>query len=74
MEVYYRGEVIAFTELKKQPQKTSAPLPPRARPVMVRKAKQDHPWRQAYKSMRPRAPNRTIAAPPLVGIPTYATP
>ncbi|HUD65751.1 MAG TPA: hypothetical protein VMQ17_14275 [Candidatus Sulfotelmatobacter sp.] len=72
MEVYYRGEVIAFTELKKQPQKTSAPLPPRARPVMVRKAKQDHPWRQAYKSMRP--PNRAIAAPSLVGIPAYASP
>ncbi len=74
MEVYYRGEAIAFTELKKQPQKASAPLPPRARPVVVRKAKQDHPWRQAYKSMRPRVPNRAIAAPPLVGIPTYALP
>ena len=29
MKVYYRGEAIAFTELKKQPQKASAPLPPR---------------------------------------------
>ena len=59
MEVYYRGEAIAFTELKKQPQKASVPLPPRARPVVVRKAKPDHPWRQAYKSMRPRIPNGT---------------
>jgi hypothetical protein len=31
MEVYYRGEAIAFTEPKKQPQKASAPLPPRVR-------------------------------------------
>jgi hypothetical protein len=28
--VHYRGEAIAFTELKKQPQKASAPLPLRA--------------------------------------------
>jgi hypothetical protein len=43
MKVYYRGEAIAFTELKTQPQKASAPLPPRARPVVVRKARKDHP-------------------------------
>ena len=74
MEVHYRGEAIAFTELKKQPQKASAPLPPCAPPVVVRKAKQDHPRRQAYKGMRPRVLNRAIAAPPLVGIPTYGSP
>jgi hypothetical protein len=35
MEVYYRGEAIAL----------------RARPVVVRKAKKDHPWRQPYQTM-----------------------
>ncbi len=29
MKVYCRGEAIAFAKLKKQPQKASAPLPPR---------------------------------------------
>ena len=73
MEVYYRGEPIAFTELKTPPQKASEPLPPRARPIVVRKAKQDHPWRQGYRNMKPRVPNQVIA-PPLVGIRTYASP
>jgi hypothetical protein len=73
MKVYYRGEAIAFTELKKQPQKASAPLPPRARPVVARKAKKDHPWRQGYQNMKPRVPNQGTAAP-LVGMRTYASP
>jgi hypothetical protein len=73
MKVYYRGEAIAFTELKTQPQKASAPLPPRARPVVVRKAKKDHPWRQPYQTMRTPIPNEQIGAP-LVGMRTYASP
>ena len=73
MKVYYRGEAIAFTELKKQPQKASAPLPPRARPVVVRKAKKDHPWRQPYQTMRTPIPKEQIGAP-LVGMRTYASP
>jgi len=73
MEVYYRGEAIAFTELKKQPQKASAPLPARARPLVVRKAKKDHPWRQSYQTMRTPIPNEQIGAP-LVEIRTYASP
>jgi hypothetical protein len=74
MKVYYRGEAIAFTELKKQPQKASAaPLPPRARPVVVRKAKKDHPWRQPYQTMRTPFPKEQIGAP-LVGMRTYASP
>jgi transposase len=72
-KVYYRGEVIAFTELKKQPQKASAPLAPRARPVVVRKAKKDHPWRQPYQTMRTPIPKEQIGAP-LVGMRTYASP
>ena len=73
MEVYYREEAIAFTELKKQPQKASPPLTPRARPVVVRKAKKDHPWRQPYQTMRTPIPNEQIGAP-LVGMRTYASP
>ena len=73
MKVYYRGEAIAFTELKKQPQKASALLPPRARPVVVRKAKKDHPWRRPYQTMRTPIPKEQIGSP-LVGMRTYASP
>jgi hypothetical protein len=73
MEVYYRGERIAFTEMKKPPRKLSAPLPVPARPIVVRKVKADHPWRQGYKSMKPRVPHPGIATP-LVGIRTSASP
>ena len=73
MKAYYRGEAIAFTELKRQPQKASAPLSPRARPVVVRKAKKDHPWRQSYQTMRTPIPKEQIGAP-LVGMRTYASP
>jgi transposase len=73
IEVYYRGEQIAFTELKEPIRKTAGPIPPAARAVVVRKAKQDHPWRQGYQNMKPRVPNPVIAAP-LVGIRTYASP
>src|SRR6266576_3233296 len=74
MEVYYRGERLAFTELPEPIRKTARPTPPAARPMVVRKAKQDHPWRQSYQNMRPRVPNRAMAAPPRVGIPTSASP
>jgi hypothetical protein len=67
MEVYYRGERLAFTELPEPIRKTARRTPPAARPVMVRKAKQDHPWRQSYQNMRPRVPNRAMATPPRVG-------
>jgi hypothetical protein len=73
MKVYCRGEANAFTKLKKQPQKASAPLPPLARPVVVRKAEKDHPWRQPYQTMRTPIPNGQIGAP-LVGMRTYASP
>jgi hypothetical protein len=73
MQVYYRGERVAFTELKEPIRKTARPIPPAARPMVVRKAKQDHPWRQGYQNMKPWVPNRGIAAP-LVGMRTYASP
>lgn len=73
MEVYYRGERIAFSEFKEPIRKSAQPLPPNPRAIVVRRAKKDHPWRQGYQNMKPRVPNQVIAAP-LVGIRTYASP
>jgi len=73
IEVYYRGERMAFTELQALTPKASRPLPPAARAIVVRKAKKDHPWHQGYKNMKPWIPNRGIAGP-LVGIRTSASP
>src|SRR6202521_5160603 len=73
IEVYYRGERVGFTELKEPIRKTARPIPPAARPMVVRKAKQDHPWRRGYQNMKPWIPKREIAGP-LVGIRTYASP
>jgi hypothetical protein len=49
--VYYRGERIRFTELQEPIPKPAPPLPPAARPVLVRKAKPEHPWRQGYQKL-----------------------
>ncbi len=73
MEVYYRGERIAFSEFKEPIRKSAQPLPPNPRAIVVRKAKKDHPWRQGYQNMKPRVPN-PVSAAPLVGIRTYASP
>ena len=73
MQVYYRGERLAFTELQEPTQKASRPLAPAARAVVVRKPKQDHPWRQAYQNMKARLANQA-ATVPLVGMRTYASP
>jgi transposase len=73
MEVYYRGERMAFTELHEPIRKASEPLSPAVRAIVVRKAKKDHPWRQSYQSMRPQVSNQAIVAR-LVGIRTYASP
>ncbi len=73
LEVYYRGERMTFTELKELPRKTSSPLPPAAMAVVARKAKQDHPWRQRYQTMKPWVRTRVIPAP-LVGMRPYASP
>jgi transposase len=73
IQVSYRGEPIAFTQLK-QPQPKLLELRPTGPRVMVaRKVKQDHPWRQGYQNMKPRIPNQVIATP-LVGMRTYASP
>ena len=73
MEVYYRGERIAFSEFKEPIRKSAQSLPPNPRAIVVRKAKKDHPWRQGYQNMKPRVPN-PVSAAPLVGIRTYASP
>ena len=73
IQVYYRGEPIAFTVLKQQQPKLPELRPAGPRVMVARKAKKDHPWRQGYQSMRPRIPNQVIATP-LVGMRTYASP
>ena len=73
MKIYYRGEQIAFTELKERVQTSPELRPSAPRPIVIRKAKKDHPWRQGYQNMRPRVPTPAIA-PPLVGMRTYASP
>jgi len=74
IQVYYRGERIAFGEwFEPKPQPTQAAPVPAIRVQPVRKAKKDHPWRQGYRNMKPRIPNQVIATP-LVGMRTYASP
>src|SRR5215469_15465858 len=73
LQIYYRDEQIAFTELKKQVQMSPELRASAPRPIVIRKARKDHPWRQGYQNMRPRVPTPAIAAP-LVGMRTYASP
>jgi transposase len=73
MQVYYRGERMGYAELPEAMPKASRPLPPAARVRVVRKAKQDHPWRRGYQNMKTWIAKRGIAGP-LVGIRTYASP
>jgi transposase len=73
MEVYYRGERIAFTELLETKPQTTPVLPPPSRVPVVRKAKKDHPWRRGYQNMKPWVPTRGTAGP-LVGIRPSASP
>lgn len=73
-EVYYGGEAISFIELPGPIRKPIPVLPKlNGRPVVVRKAKADHPWRQSYKNMGiPAVPQASAAS--LVGTRTSATP
>jgi hypothetical protein len=73
MQIYYRGEPIAFTELKEKVQTFPELHRSAPRPIVIRKARKDHPWRQGYQNMRPQVPTPAIAAP-LVRIRTYASP
>ncbi len=73
MEVYYRGERMAFTTIPGPVQKPCPPRAPAARVVVVRKPKKDHPWQRSYKNMKAWIPKTAIAGP-LVGIRTSASP
>ena len=72
-EVYYRGERIAFNELKELPQKAPNSAAPVARAIVVRKAKKDHPWRRGFGNMKPWMPSPAKPAPHL-GMHPYASP
>jgi transposase len=69
MEVHYRGDKIAFTELGEPRKKPSPPSAPAARAVVRRKPKSDHPWRRGYPDPRPPA-----LPTPLVDLRTSASP
>jgi hypothetical protein len=73
MEVYYRGERIAFTDLKEPIRKTAEPVRPDPRALVARKPKKDHPWHQGWQKMKPWSARPATAAP-LVGIRPYASP
>jgi hypothetical protein len=69
MAIYHQGEKVSFRELAEAPPKAIQTRPAVA-PVRVRKpAKQDHPWRQSYKSMQP-----AVAAVPQFRLRPYASP
>jgi len=73
MEVQYRGQKMAFTELREPTRKASPPLVPGVRAVVTKKVKPDHPWRQGYRNMKPRLIVPTFAAP-LVDLRPCASP
>ena|SRR5215471_10794663 len=70
VEVYYRGERMAFTELQESIRRTAEPVVPNPKAIVARKPKQDHPWRQGWQKMKPWLANQA----PLVGMRTYASP
>lgn len=72
LEVHYRGARIAYEECRGNRQKPPAVLRPAVQPIVSRKAKKNHPWRQIYQGMRPNHPHPVIS--PLVGMCTYASP
>lgn len=72
-QVHYRGETIEFIELQERPRKPVTPLVPTVRPMVIRKARADHPWRQSYKSMGSSMVHQ-VGAVSLVGMRTSAAP
>ena len=73
IQVYYRGERIAFSELKEPMQKAVAPRRPAIRATVTKRPNREHPWRQRYQTMKPWPAKQTLAAP-LVGMRPYASP
>jgi len=66
LEVYYRGEGIAFREFAEPVPTTPEPRRHPARIGLQHKAKPDHPWRQRYQNLRPRVPDPATVAAPVV--------
>jgi len=66
VEVYYRGERIAFHEIAEPIREVAEPRHAAAERIRVnRKAKPDHPWRLGYEMRMAR-----LAAPPVVQRPS----
>ena len=73
IQVYYRGERIAFSEMKEPMQKAVAPRRPAIRARVTSRPTTEHPWRQRYQTMKPWPAKHTLAAP-FVGMRPYASP
>ena len=73
IQVYYRGERIAFSELKEPTKKAVAPRRPAIRATVTNRPASEHPWRQRYQTMKPWPTKQTLAAP-LAGMHPYASP
>jgi len=73
VEVYYRGERIAFKELSQPKPRALQISAPRARAQVARKAKQDHPWRRTYQNTKPWV-SATAPVRPLVETRASASP
>lgn len=63
MEVYYRGERMAFTELKEPLRKVVEPVRVNPTAMVIRKPKKDHPWRQGWQKMKPWSTHPASTAP-----------
>jgi len=73
IQVYYRRERLAFSELKEPLQKAVAPRRPATRATVTKRPPTEHPWRQRYQTMKPWSAKPTLAAP-LAGMSPYASP
>jgi len=73
IQVYYRGERIAFSELKEPRKKAIARRRPATRATLTKRPATEHPWRQSYQTMKPWPAKPTLVAP-LVGMRPYASP
>lgn len=72
VEVYYRKEKIAFSELEEPIRRPARPPAANHRAIVSRKPKEDHPWRQGWENMKPWWRSRAAALP--VGIRRSASP
>ena len=57
LEIRYRGQRLAYEEIRERPTKPKAETKPRAHRQPAPPAS-NHPWRSSYQEMRARAPGR----------------